>query len=493
MDIRLCCVEAGEGFPLVLLHGNGEDHTYFKRQMGPFSQRFRVIAVDTRGHGESPRGTAPFTLEQFAEDLKEFLDGRSITRCHLLGFSDGGNIALLFALKYPEYVEKLILNGADLCPSGVKLHHPAAHRAGLGNVPGASPVQPEGQGELGDAGPDGDPAPHPHGGACPAPYARLGGGRGAGHDPGGPYPGHRRRHPGQPAGHPARGPLRGSAELADLQSPRAGFPAGRRTDPVGIGKERQRWMIGSRWSGSMRIRTSSVSTATVEETHCYLLRGRERSLLIDTGLGICDIRQTVDRLTDRPVAAVATHIHWDHIGGHRYFPEFYAHEAELNWLSGGFPLSVEAVRAMVADRCCLPEDFDVSRYTLFQGHPARVLRDGDRIELGGRTLEVLHTPGHSPGHMCFWEAERGYLFSGDLVYRGTLFACYPSTNPEEYLSSLERTACLPMERLLPAHHALDIGPELLGRVRDAFRGLKEQGKLRHGGGTFDYGEWAVRL
>ena len=120
-----------------------------------------------------------------------------------------------------------------------------------------------------------------------------------------------------------------------------------------------------------------------EETHCYLLRGRERSLLIDTGLGICDIRQAVDRLTDRPVAAVATHIHWDHIGGHRYFPEFYAHEAELNWLSGGFPLSVEAVRAMVADRCCLPEDFDVSRYTLFQGHPARVLRDGDRIELGG--------------------------------------------------------------------------------------------------------------
>ena len=110
MDIRLCCVEAGEGFPLVLLHGNGEDHTYFKRQMGPFSQHFRVIAVDTRGHGESPRGTAPFTLEQFAEDLKEFLDGRSITRCHLLGFSDGGNIALLFALKYPEYVEKLILD-----------------------------------------------------------------------------------------------------------------------------------------------------------------------------------------------------------------------------------------------------------------------------------------------------------------------------------------------------------------------------------------------
>lgn len=262
MDIRLCCVEAGEGFPLVLLHGNGEDHTYFKRQMGPFSQHFRVIAVDTRGHGESPRGTAPFTLEQFAEDLKEFLDGRSITRCHLLGFSDGGNIALLFALKYPEYVEKLILNGADLCPSGVKLttQLPIVLGWGMCRVPALFSRKARANWEMLDLMVT---QPHiPTEAACPAPYARLGGGRGAGHDPGGPYPGHRRRHPGQPAGHPARGPLRGSAELADLQSPRAGFPAGRRTDPVGIGKERQRWMIGSRWSGSMRIRTSSVSTAT---------------------------------------------------------------------------------------------------------------------------------------------------------------------------------------------------------------------------------------
>ena len=121
MEIALNYIEAGEGFPLVLLHGNGEDYTYFKRQMEPFSQQYRVIALDTRGHGKSPRGTAPFTLEQFAGDLKEFLDQRGITKCHLLGFSDGGNIALLFALRYPQYVEKLILNGANLTPDGVKL------------------------------------------------------------------------------------------------------------------------------------------------------------------------------------------------------------------------------------------------------------------------------------------------------------------------------------------------------------------------------------
>ena len=121
MDIQLHYMIAGQGFPLVMLHGNGEDHTYFKHQMAPFSERYQVIALDTRGHGQSPRGAAPFTLEQFAEDLKGFLDSREISRCHLLGFSDGANIALLFALKYPDYVEKLVLNGADLSPSGVKL------------------------------------------------------------------------------------------------------------------------------------------------------------------------------------------------------------------------------------------------------------------------------------------------------------------------------------------------------------------------------------
>ena len=91
MDIQLHYMIAGQGFPLVMLHGNGEDHTYFKHQMAPFSERYQVIALDTRGHGQSPRGTAPFTLEQFAEDLKGFLDSREISRCHLLGFSDERN------------------------------------------------------------------------------------------------------------------------------------------------------------------------------------------------------------------------------------------------------------------------------------------------------------------------------------------------------------------------------------------------------------------
>ncbi len=230
-----------------------------------------------------------------------------------------------------------------------------------------------------------------------------------------------------------------------------------------------------------------------EETHCYLLNASDHSLLIDTGLGICNIADEVRKLTDKPVIAVATHIHWDHIGGHHYFPDFYAHENELNWLSGAFPLTMEQIRGMVVDRCDLPEGYDVNNYQFFQGKPTRVLQDKDIIDLKDRCLDVLHTPGHSPGHLCFWEKERGYLFTGDLVYKDMLLAYYPSTDPEAYLTSLERVSALPVKQVFPAHHTLEIQPEILFRMRNAFRQLQDEGKLHHGNGTFDYGDWAVWL
>lgn len=228
-----------------------------------------------------------------------------------------------------------------------------------------------------------------------------------------------------------------------------------------------------------------------EETHAYLLNGTECSLLIDTGLGICNIYDEVRKLTGKPVIAVATHIHWDHVGGHRYFPDFYAHEYELDWLNGKFPLTTGQVREMVVDRCELPDGYDVDTYEVFQGTPTRVLKDLDEISIGGRTVTVLHTPGHSPGHMCFYEKERGYLFTGDLVYKDTLFAYYPSTDPEAYLTSLERVAALPVKRIFPAHHSLDIEPAILTDMREAFRGLKEEGKLHHGSGVFQYKDFAI--
>lgn len=120
MDINHYYIEKGTGFPLILLHGNGEDCGYFVHQMEPFAKHFRVIAIDTRGHGQTPHGEASFSIRQFAEDLLDFMNLHQIEKAHILGFSDGGNIAMVFALMHPERVEKLILNGANLNASGVK-------------------------------------------------------------------------------------------------------------------------------------------------------------------------------------------------------------------------------------------------------------------------------------------------------------------------------------------------------------------------------------
>ena len=119
-DIQLHYIEQGQGKPLILLHGNGENCDYFEHQIPCFARDYRVIAIDTRGHGQSPRGDKPFTIKQFAEDLHDFMDEKAIGKAILLGFSDGGNIALTFALKYPERVDKMIVDGANLFPSGVK-------------------------------------------------------------------------------------------------------------------------------------------------------------------------------------------------------------------------------------------------------------------------------------------------------------------------------------------------------------------------------------
>jgi len=119
MEIELHYIERGAGEPLILLHGNGEDGTYFGHQLPILARRFRVIALDTRGHGGSPRGTAPFTLAQFTCDLERFMDAQGIAAAHLLGFSDGANIALLFALAHPARVKSLVLNGGNLFPAGL--------------------------------------------------------------------------------------------------------------------------------------------------------------------------------------------------------------------------------------------------------------------------------------------------------------------------------------------------------------------------------------
>lgn len=231
-----------------------------------------------------------------------------------------------------------------------------------------------------------------------------------------------------------------------------------------------------------------------EKTHCYLLIGSKRAILIDTGLGIANIRQVVDSLTTLPVLVITTHVHWDHIGGHSLFNDVAVHKEEVEWISNKFPLPLEVVKSnLLKEKCDFPKGFHIEKYGIFQGKPTRVLEDGSLIELGDRRLTVIHTPGHSPGHICLYEAERGYLFSGDLIYSGCLDAFYPSTNPVDFMKSVNKISSLKIDKVLPAHYSLDISAELIREIDVAFKELYSQRKLKQGSGLFRYKDFSIHI
>lgn len=231
-----------------------------------------------------------------------------------------------------------------------------------------------------------------------------------------------------------------------------------------------------------------------EETHCYLLCGTEKALLIDTGLGVSNIKEVVDSLTDLPVAVVTTHVHWDHIGGHQYFDHIAVHEAEQKWLTEKFPMPLQVVKSnLICKPCEFPKDFSVDNYQLYRRNPDIIFDDGYCFDLGNRQLAAVHTPGHSPGHCCFYEAERKYLYSGDLIYLGCLDAFYPTTDPQQFYQSVKKVKRLRIERVLPAHHQLSVPVDIVDRIEKAFYELETQNNLEQGKGIFDFGDFQIHI
>lgn len=232
-----------------------------------------------------------------------------------------------------------------------------------------------------------------------------------------------------------------------------------------------------------------------EETHCYLLLGEQSAALIDTGLGVADIRKEVRAITDLPIQVVTTHIHADHIGGHGLFENRAIPAEERAWFEEKFPLPTAFVlqNNLLKQPCDFPPEFDPKNYHIYQGKAERLLRDGDRVDLGGRILTALHTPGHSPGHLCFYEQARKTLYSGDLLYLGALDCYYPTTDPEAFAASTEKAASLPLEKIYPGHHQLKVSPDLAQRVAAAFKQLKEQGRLKQGNGIIPFGDFSIHL
>lgn len=111
----------GTGRPVLLLHGNNQSITAFANQIGVLAGQHQVIAVDARGQGNSTdESTNPLTYEIFAADMVRLLDHLNLKNVDILGWSDGGITGLIMAARYPEYVNRLAVMGANLFPEGLK-------------------------------------------------------------------------------------------------------------------------------------------------------------------------------------------------------------------------------------------------------------------------------------------------------------------------------------------------------------------------------------
>lgn len=234
-----------------------------------------------------------------------------------------------------------------------------------------------------------------------------------------------------------------------------------------------------------------------ERVHSYLLIGSKLALLIDTGLGIGNIRSEIDKLTALPIKVITTHAHWDHIGGHSMFDNIYVHEGDAKWLKTGIPIPIDFVKSNLMREPfskTLPKEFNIDNYTVFTGQNVSTLKDNDIIDIGLRKVRILHTPGHSPGHICILEEERGYLYTGDLIYLGTLYAFYPSTNPIHFKQSIDKMGQLKnILKILPGHNNLNIPVDIIKRVQASLSHIEKNELLVHGSGIFEFESFSIQL
>ncbi len=189
------------------------------------------------------------------------------------------------------------------------------------------------------------------------------------------------------------------------------------------------------------------------------LRGRDRDLLIDSGMGVVSLREHVPLVTERPLTAVASHTHYDHIGSLHEFPDRVAHAAEAPLLDR--PTRENTLADYVEDGIferLPPAPYTSTTYAVRRAPATRIVANGDVIDLGDRHLEVIHTPGHSPGGIALWEAATGILFSGDIHYDGPLAEDLYHSEPTDYLISMKRLLEIPV-RVVHAGHYPSFGAE----------------------------------
>ena len=215
------------------------------------------------------------------------------------------------------------------------------------------------------------------------------------------------------------------------------------------------------------------------------VKGRGRDMLIDTGLGIASLRSAAEDIFQKRVVAVATHTHFDHIGGMHEFDERLVHESEATIMSEGLSEMVlrlgdfsesdrKELNALgyAVDGDELISAFPNSTFKidehLVQPAPCTLsVVEGDILDLGNRVFEILHFPGHSPGSIGLWEEKSGVLFSGDAIYDGPLLTNFPGADIDQYIKTMLRLKSLPV-RVVHGGHEDSFGRERLIEIADEY-------------------------
>jgi glyoxylase-like metal-dependent hydrolase (beta-lactamase superfamily II) len=222
-----------------------------------------------------------------------------------------------------------------------------------------------------------------------------------------------------------------------------------------------------------------------EGVSSYLVIGSKRAVLFDSGLGVARIGEVVGRLTTLPVTVLNSHTHFDHVGGNREFQDVRNLDEPYSLANSRGDVSktiaAYAGRTLDEDHVCgaLPTGVTSREYPIPAWHIAAHVRDGERVELGGRELEVLRTPGHTPDSVCLLDRANGLLFTGDTYYSGEIYLWSPETSVADYTASIDRIAGLDgLKKLLPAHGPPVAGPGRLGDLQKALREI-EAGMAPH--------------
>lgn len=212
-----------------------------------------------------------------------------------------------------------------------------------------------------------------------------------------------------------------------------------------------------------------------EETIGYLIVGAKRALLFDTGMGISDVKNVTAELTTLPIVVLNSHTHDDHVGGNWEFPRIYGMDTPFTRQNARGSRE-DAQAEITPDQICgaLPKGFDPATYQTRPWKITKYIHDGDRVDLGGRVIEVIATPGHTPDAISLLDRANGLLFTGDTYYPAPIWLYRPETDLDAYSRSIRRLAALSpqVKIVLGAHNVPVAKPEILAELVTAFDAVR---------------------